>query len=190
MRVRISSRRSVITWLLPSLLSLALVGCAMSEERVVARAEGLAAAGRGSDALRLLGNYLERTPQAAGPRRLKILLAIEEQQSEEALRDYEAMSASQKGHDPALLHQLALGLIRDALRSTSFRWDSSAMRSGAMRVSFEREPLPRSWSWPIPRPIGSSGWAWSTQIHRSGRTRRRRSDALAMVHSGRSWSNC
>ena len=117
MRVRISSRRSVITWLLPSLLSLALVGCAMSEERVVARAEGLAAAGRGSDALRLLGNYLERTPQAAGPRRLKILLAIEEQQSEEALRDYEAMSASQKGDDPALLHQLSLGLIRDALRS-------------------------------------------------------------------------
>ncbi len=104
-------------WVLPCLLIAALFGCTTSEDRIVAKAKRLAVAGRPSDATRLLQDYLERTPQSTEPRRLKILLAIEDQRSEEALPDYEAISASQKKEDPVLLHELALGLIRDALQS-------------------------------------------------------------------------
>ncbi|MGH7411523.1 MAG: hypothetical protein ACREJ6_10775, partial [Candidatus Methylomirabilis sp.] len=96
-------------WLLSLLLVVGLLGCAATEERVVAKARRLVVAGRSSEALQLLHTYLEQTPEAVGARRLKILLSIEAQRSEEALADYEAMSGSQKKADPALLHQLALG---------------------------------------------------------------------------------
>ncbi|MCZ7624779.1 MAG: HEAT repeat domain-containing protein [Candidatus Methylomirabilis sp.] len=107
-------KRSGYQWVLPSLLIAFLLGCGTRDDRVVARAKALALAGKSSQSLHLLTNYLVQYPHATEPRRAKILLAIQTEQSEEALIDYAAISDSQAIEDTALLHLLALGLIRDA----------------------------------------------------------------------------
>ncbi|MGH7429335.1 MAG: HEAT repeat domain-containing protein, partial [Candidatus Methylomirabilaceae bacterium] len=81
------------------------------------KAQRLARADRPSEALALLHSFLERSPQAVELRRLKILVAIKAQRSEEALSDYGAVSDAERHDDPALLRELSLGLINDALWS-------------------------------------------------------------------------
>ncbi len=110
-------RGSALPWFLSSVIVLGLVACKSHEERVLLKAEGLTRAGRPSEALQLLHSYLQRTPQAVELRRLKILVAIKAQRSKEALSDYGAVSDVERKHDPGLLHELALGLIDDALWS-------------------------------------------------------------------------
>lgn len=109
-------KRTATRILLPCLLVASLFGCGRSDDRVVARAKHSVAAGKSSEALRLLDDYLVQSPHSIEPRRLKILLAIDIQRSWEAVADYEAISSLRVKDDDGLLHLLALGLIRDSLQ--------------------------------------------------------------------------
>ncbi|VUZ86277.1 HEAT repeat protein [Candidatus Methylomirabilis lanthanidiphila] len=106
--------RFVCRWFLPSFLIVLLSGCGTRDDRVVAKANALARTGQSAESLRLLTEYLVQYPLSIVPRRAKILLAIHAERSEEALADYAAITTSQAKDDTALLHMLALGLIRDA----------------------------------------------------------------------------
>src|SRR5574337_341981 len=128
------------TWLLPCLLVVALLGCTTRDGRVVAKANALAHAGRRAESLRLLTDYLAQHPQSAEPRRTKILLAIQAERSEEALADYAAITASYVQEDSALLHRLALGLIRD-----TWRHDEGFLRARAAAALAELADPSAAW---------------------------------------------
>lgn len=131
---------SVYRWLVLSLLVIPLFGCGTRDDRIVAKAKALALAGKSSESLRLLTDYLARYPHSTEPRRAKILLAIRTERSEEALTDYAVITASQVTEDAALLHMLALGLIRD-----SWRRDEGFLRARAAGALAELADASAAW---------------------------------------------
>lgn len=104
-------KRLVYRRFLPRLVIAFLFGCSTDDDQVVARAKAFALAGKRSESLRVLTDYLTQHPLATEPRRAKILLAIHTERSEEALTDYTVMTDSQATEDSTLLHMLALGPI-------------------------------------------------------------------------------
>ncbi len=126
--MRIKKWRLMTAWIVCG-LSLLPVGCSRSSEKEIAQAEAAYQKKDYHQAVVLSETIIQKEPASLPAHRLKVLASIAQGEIEGAFNDYDQVERNHPDIAPALLLEISLGMIKDALTHENYFVRSAAVKA-------------------------------------------------------------